>query len=320
MRETLLKPAQSFKEQVSVRYDAQSDQGFVLDDRGMAFWVGLMAVALPTICLIGVLGFPFGKVCFANSLSHFYFTRGYGDIFVGVLVFIAIYLFNFRGRGWLHNLAATGAGLGAIMVAVFPTNGVPCEALTGMDAWFYSGRFRGLIEVSGQGAAISYDAVLNQSGDLSTKLFEAKVVNLIFWQVPSTVLHFAGAGAMFLFIAWYAYTQFDSEEVSKYANSSGELKTKTQLDADIAQQKTDRRIYKRCSNLIFLAIGIILAERAARALGFGTQEYWELANGMFLMEALALYAFGYAWLHYGRFVTRAKNTKDRIVALSTGAG
>ena len=303
----------SVSQQLGLQYK-EDQQGFVLDSRGMAFWVGLAAFALPTICILGAtLAIPFGRVCFANSISHFYFTRGYGDVFVGILIFIAIYLFNFRGKSWLQNAFASLAAIGAICVAVFPTSGVSCEVLTGGISNYPAEHMRGLFDISGGGSSISYTPEV-ANGQISDLLFLAKPLELGFVTISASTLHFGGAAVMFVFLAWYAMFQFiKDDEVKFFANTDAKLDAKQQTQ----KNRNSFFIYSLMSSLILLAICIIIAEKIARNF-MDSQTYWEAYNGMFWMEALALYAFGYAWLHYGQFINRTKRLGLRVKKMTTG--
>ena len=233
---------------------------FELDSDGLSRWIGYCAVGLPLAMLYGVyVGWPFGKVCFATSISHFYYTRGFGDIFVGILFFVAIFLYNFRGKKQIDTLCATVAGFFALGVAFFPTANAPCE--------YHNQQARILTDMS--------DKVIGVFPDF-------------FMASPwSGNLHLGSASLLFIFLAWYSFYVFasDHQEV-KYRTAKGEL-----TEVKILRNK----VYRWCSYAIVIAILAIAI--LPKLVG---DVWWDSYHLTFWFEALALVAFGTAWMVHGR--------------------
>ena len=86
--------------------------------------IGLIGVALPTALLLGDSALP-GDPFLRGSLSAYYHS-GVRDVFVGSLCAIGVFLIAYRAfEKNLDNLLSTLAGIGAILVAVFPTGRPP---------------------------------------------------------------------------------------------------------------------------------------------------------------------------------------------------
>lgn len=82
--------------------------------------VGLLGMALPFLLLFG--WWLFERSChFPPSISHFYYSV-VGDVFVGTLCAVSLFLFSYNGYDANDKYAAKAAGLFALLVALFPTN------------------------------------------------------------------------------------------------------------------------------------------------------------------------------------------------------
>ena len=82
--------------------------------------VGILGMSLPVVLFAGYFVFESG--CdFPPSISHFYYT-GLGNIFVGTLCAVALFLFSYNGHDKGDQVAAKFASLFALLVAIFPTN------------------------------------------------------------------------------------------------------------------------------------------------------------------------------------------------------
>lgn len=81
--------------------------------------IGFMGIFLPAALLSAT--FLAGKCSrIQDSISHYYFTIA-GDIFVGVLCAVALFLIAYKGYDRNDNTWTTIAGVAAILVALFPT-------------------------------------------------------------------------------------------------------------------------------------------------------------------------------------------------------
>ncbi|MEI7472469.1 MAG: hypothetical protein WCJ85_09430 [Chitinophagaceae bacterium] len=82
--------------------------------------VGILGMALPFALIVGHLFFQ--KPCaFPASISHFYYTD-MGNLFVGTLCAVSLFLFTYNGYDRMDKMASKLAGSFALLVAVFPTN------------------------------------------------------------------------------------------------------------------------------------------------------------------------------------------------------
>jgi len=82
--------------------------------------VGILGMALPVALLIGFFIFDAG--CdFPPSISHFYYTD-LGNLFVGTLCAVSLFLFSYNGHDKGDKVTAKIAGSFALLVAIFPTN------------------------------------------------------------------------------------------------------------------------------------------------------------------------------------------------------
>ncbi len=80
--------------------------------------VGLIGILLPFILLIGGLCDGYNL---QPSISYYYHTN-MGDVFVGALCAIALFLFFYTGYDNLDNILGNLAGVFALGVAFFPTS------------------------------------------------------------------------------------------------------------------------------------------------------------------------------------------------------
>lgn len=150
---------------------------YIISQRFFASLVGLIAIGLPVVLILASVI----NNCFYNSISHSYYSRFFGDIFVGSLAMIGIFLLAYRGLNPKENLLATFAGLASFCVALFPTQG------SGLENKVCAGR-----------AFYLYDGF--SSYERSYELFSGAVY-----------IHLASAGFLFAFLAWYSLFVFTRE-------------------------------------------------------------------------------------------------------------
>lgn len=82
--------------------------------------IGILGICLPAILLVGTLTFGHCQYI-QESISHYYYTI-MGDVFVGILSAVAIFLLSYKGYDKTDNIASSCAGLFALCVAFFPTS------------------------------------------------------------------------------------------------------------------------------------------------------------------------------------------------------
>ena len=226
--------------------------------------VGVVAFALPIVMLIST---DYGN-CYYDSISHFYYSRYTGDIFVGALFFIGGVMLAYRSTSSAETWMARLAGVCAFGVAVFPTSQPGCD---------------GQSNIIGR-AFVTFDT--DAAGNLKpgSGTFPAEAFALF----PSVeVFHLVFAGILFaiLFIfCMFIFTIVHAEQ--RHGPNT------------LTEQKFRRNVvYVTSGFAILLAAGMIIANKA----GAFDDRWWRAGNWMFRMEAVMLFAFGLSWLVKGRF-------------------
>lgn len=90
--------------------------------------VGILGLALPAVLIIGKALIQGGPLL--DSISDYVYSDMRG-VLIGTMAAIGVFLFSYRGYGWVDDLVADVAALGAIGVALFPTTpftGQPSKA------------------------------------------------------------------------------------------------------------------------------------------------------------------------------------------------
>lgn len=231
--------------------------------------VGVVAIALPVVMLFSWwLGH-----CKQNSISHHYFAPFFGDLLVGALVFIGAFMIAYRSDHWLDQCLSSVAGACAFFVAIFPTSTQGCEA-------YLEGENPARLLVSKISVVVIDEKkrfnIEPMSGDGFDQLFP-----------DAGTIHFISAAMLFAFLAYYSFCIFTRVKENSQRKGDGSLIT-----------------VKRVRNGIYHFTGwVIVACMAAIALGKwkpGWFPNWDAVNATFIFEAIALIAFGTAWLVKGR--------------------
>ena len=89
--------------------------------------VGCLGMVLPFVLAIG--GGLIFKSGIQETVSDYYHT-GMGDVFVGTLCAMGVFLFSYKGYGKKDNLAGNIAAVCVIGTALFPTTPVDATALS----------------------------------------------------------------------------------------------------------------------------------------------------------------------------------------------
>ena len=251
------------------RYQPDSDYtysfnpGYTISQRRLAFYVGVVALGLPIILVIGAVLGP--RTCFYDSISHFYYAKFLGGIFIAALVFIGTFLLAYRGENKTESTLANFAGVFALSVALFPTNGRGCDMLS------FSGRaladFR-------DGRTLEFVQIVN-----TTRAVSGLEVNPFFELFSGAqYIHGASAAALFLFIAWYSFVVFTRVK-------EGNLTT---------QKRRRNRIYMTSGVVIVISIIAIVIGH------YLIGKSWNDYNLTFWFESVALIAFGVSWIVKGQ--------------------
>lgn len=237
--------------------------GYTLDQRRLAFWVGVVALGLPIVMLIGVIT----GACLYDSISHFYYAQFLGGIFIAALVFIGTFLLAYRGENENESRLATIAGIGALFVALFPTNGRGCD----LDE--FSGR--ALADFTLEDAANFVNVIPASEDNPFFELFRG-----------SEIIHGTSAVLLFAFLAWYSFFVFTRVIDKIHLDDDGKL---------TSQKRNRNRIYR-------ISGTVIVASMFAIVIGhFLLRGGWNDYNLTFWFESFALWAFGVSWMVKGQF-------------------
>ena len=274
--------------------------------------IGLTALFLPVVMIsiwgLGrVLGTEASHICFHDSLSHFYYSRTGGDLFVGMLVAIGLMLICFgtvqapaayaaarQSKKEVARVVDRGAifaaGVAAIGVALFPTRGTGCEAA---------------------GVHLRPFAVLDPDGvAVSAEVFS--LWESLGYGAGSRLehLHLIFAALMFALLIYFTWIVFRATDDARFI---GPMPRAVWL-AQTPQKRARNRLYCGAALLMLVASGAL----GARAL-FLDGQAWNAWNGVLVLESLALIPFGLAWLVKGRFIPALNDPDDTMHKLNTAA-
>lgn len=230
----------------------------VISEKSLTRYVALVAFLLPTLLLIGS---STRRVCFYDSISHFYFAPVWGGFFVGCLGFIALFLCAFRGNGgtadfWMSLIA----GFAAAGVALFPTAGAGC-VYDGTEVGRFFAQPMGSDEATWDKIAITTDFTVVAG-------------------IASQTLHKWCATVLFGILAWFCLVSF--------RRNNGTGVQGTGPSAKKSPQKLRRnRVYWFCG------LGIL---GCIAYMGWTLSKATGNAQEIFVPEALALYLFAFSWL------------------------
>lgn len=220
-----------------------NNRGLVISYLTLRKAVGILGMALPFLLILGYLFFE-GSCTFPPSISHFYYTDS-GNIFVGTLCAVSLFLFSYNGHDKGDKVAAKIAGFFALLVAMFPTD------------------FGGFADMQ------------------CSRIMDGE-------NPASNVIHYLSATILFSTFAFFSLVQF----------------TKTNKPGQIAGPKRTRNsIYKICGWLIVICIAGIAAVSFLPAAVYNKIKPFKPT---FVLETIALLAFGFSWLIKGETFFRDK--------------
>src|SRR5438132_6135254 len=104
----------------------EADNFLVISYFSLRKAVGIIGLLLPFVVAVGKIILDGGGL--QTSISAYYYTV-MGNVLVGSLWAIGVFLFSYRGYDRKDEIAGKIASVAAIAVALFPTN--PKDALTG---------------------------------------------------------------------------------------------------------------------------------------------------------------------------------------------
>lgn len=112
----------------------RSDKTLVLSYLELRQTLGVIGIALPIVLAIGRILFEHPDTSLLASISAYYYSS-MGNVFVGSLCAIGVFLWTYRGYMRIDAWAGHIAGLAAIGVALFPTtpaiDPTPLQSLIG---------------------------------------------------------------------------------------------------------------------------------------------------------------------------------------------
>ena len=251
-------------------YTYSYDPAYTLDQRWLAFCVGLVALFLPIVMLAGGI---YG--CLYDSISHFYYAQFLGGVFIAALVFIGTFLLAYRGESARESKLATWAGFFALSVALFPISGRGCEEKE------FSGR--ALADFT-DGGTDAFVTVVKTTGKISVQ--DNPIFELFSY---AEIIHGLSAAGLFAFLAWYSFFVF-TRIIDKVHRDN---------DGNLTPQKRNR-------NRIYRASGIVIViSMSAIVIGHFFISDWNSYNLTFWFESTALWAFGVSWMVKGQYFVAA---------------
>lgn len=258
------------------RYQSDPDRFADIDQRKLVRFVGYVALGLPIVLYFAAHN-PIYATCFRHSISHYFYAPFWGTFFTGALFFIGTYLLVWKGEEIARRdgKLATLAGISAYGVALFPTGGAGCSALDFMA--------RPMAEF----VRPAEDA----APDLTAWRFELDFPIPVLKHVPAEWLHYGFALFMFSFLAWFSLQIFTRVDAARH-RKNGKL---------TLRKWTRNAIYYVTGVVIILCILGLIIGFALSAWTSVDMGWWDAGNWTFWLEAVALVAFGLAWMVKGQF-------------------
>lgn len=255
-----------------------------LRQKQLAVYVGLVAFFLPVVLYVGTSFSPF---CRPSSISHAYYVPFFGSIFIAAMGFIAVFLFCFPGHTRTDGRLATIAGAAALGLAIFPT------ARDGCSRSFYTGQVFVTYQQGSDGNAapeLFYDYLLFQNATILGQ------------PLSTQILHFLCAAILFGILGYFSLWSF------RRNNGEGVIACPNGRYAMSSAKRYRNRIYAVCG-LIIYACMILLPGYAYTADGIDTA-----FPPVFVIESVALFAFGISWVVKGRLLPLVQEGSDIAVS------
>lgn len=243
-------------------------EGYFNMQKRLAFLVGLVAFGLPLVLMTS----PWlGETCFRDSISHFYYSTRFGTFFVGCLFFIGGFLIAYRGESHGEGRGAGIAGLGAIAVAMFPTKGDGCEGRPDFD----SRVFASVQEAN------SNVTVTPWPGEHAFLLFE-----------NAGLYHGIAAGIVFTYLGLFCLVVM-RRIAQRHLTPTGDV---------IATKLRRNGLYFICGVTIIACVAALAIKTFLVDSDSPFAQWWDGANMTFIIETIALWAFGTAWFVKSRLI------------------
>lgn len=243
---------------------------YVISQQYLAALVGGVAFVLPILLYSAT---KLGS-CFYDSISHFYYAQFWGDIVVGSVVFIGIFLMAYRGEYEPDDKWAKIAGLCAYGLALFPTKGAGCE----ME--YFRGRILADLRIVDLTGAI--EVIQPDNSDRFFELFK-----------NAAFLHYASGALLFAFLAYYCFVVFTRVIPDQHIRPDGRKLTRRKAIRNL--------IYRVSGSVIVLSMIVLVSNPIHTYLTGNVWSWWDQHNYSFWLESFILWAFGVSWITKGRF-------------------
>lgn len=271
-------PGTAPRPEMSAERDDQSY--YELNKEFLTFLVGAVAFGLPLVMLISSLFFGNSRY---DSISHYYYSRFTGDVFVGALIFIGSFLFAYKGETWWESCLARIAGFASLGVALFPTDGA------GSQDPVVHGRTFAVIDIEkGEGTSYVVTDIVGEHVTTAEGVKDfAPAFELTSW---AFTLHLASAAVMFVVLAVFCFAVFPRVLPRQRQNAaSGKIR--------LTPQKWRRNTIYFLSGLTIITCVGGLGAKAYLGWGDG---WWNQYKLTFWLEAAMLWAFGLSWAVKGK--------------------
>lgn len=206
--------------------------------------IGILGMALPFLLIAGSAAFYHCRVV-QVSISQYYHS-GMRDLFVGILAFVAMFLFAYRGYNILDRISGNIAGAGALGVAFFPP--------------------------------------------LTIEVAEGCLNNCVISNDWKTIVHFLSAFLFFITLALTSIFLF-----TRTSNEQGYVQSREKIIRN--------KIYRTSGIVMLISLLLIIIYRWLLA---GRYPFLDTIRPMFILEAIALIAFGISWLVKGEAAWKDK--------------
>lgn len=266
--------------------------------------IGLIALAIPWICIIAVWMAQDGKWLLPTSISVSYHL-GAGDVFVGMLAIVSAFLFAYNGHRYPHftlfgkprkveRIMAVMAGICALGVALSPTS---------IDkTWMDELANRGYILADFPSMSLDYiDA--NGFGECTEK--KKNIYKCTLSKYPITPdIHIICAVILFLVLIGFCYNfiKRTGKKLEKLAVSKGD---KVKIEETKSKIRWRRRFYWFSAVLMLLS-GLLAAVAYFDVFGESVALY-----SVMIVEFGCLTGFGISWFVSGSGMLRG-NDADEI--------
>ncbi|MDI6800364.1 MAG: hypothetical protein QMD53_06890, partial [Actinomycetota bacterium] len=89
----------------------------VISYKNLRRLIGILGMLLPLVCYLG--GRLFSGLTLQRSISFYYYTNA-GDLFVGLLVAVAMFMVTYQGYEVIDDVVSSVIGFMALGIAIFP--------------------------------------------------------------------------------------------------------------------------------------------------------------------------------------------------------